>query len=178
MSVSISRGVVTFLTSLWHSHHTDPPLHSTSDLMSTSDTLHRILSFHVHDLCSMDTRLICHVLGSPSHRQAKALNALDTNTVIACSETTDIRIHWHYYCVLWRYCYTDTLYTSSGTRLHQSTGYPHFIRWYHRYMDARYSVMPCLHITAPLDTSIACSWSTVIYIHQYTCMACVYILVI
>ena len=58
--ISISRGLVTFLTSLAivtslllrvYCHYdtvtADPPLHSTSDLMSTPDTLHRTGHCHV-----------------------------------------------------------------------------------------------------------------------------------
>ena len=42
--------------------------------------------------------------------------------------------------MLWSYCYTDTLYTISGTRIHQYTGYrpvhSYFIFLHHCYIDS------------------------------------------
>jgi len=74
--------------------------------------------------------------------------------------------------LLWSYCYTDILYTISGTRIHQFTRYHHFIYWYHRYMDARYTVMSCLHITVAhaCMVSLFLSYGSLFILHVYSCL--------
>ena len=67
--------------------------------------------------------------------------------------------------MLWSYCYTDTMYTISGTRIHQFTRYRHFIYWYHRYMDARYTV-------SHVHTSLLHMFTARVYMHVLFLSSC------
>ena len=80
---------------------------------------------------------------------------------------TDIRRHQHCYCMLWSYCYTDTLYTISGTRIHQFTRYHHFIY-----------LISSLHECSIHSYLMFTHYCYICSSHECTCMPCFYLLVI
>jgi len=93
---------------------------------------------------------------------------------------TDTIVHWTwYYIIHWpllvpvlvihRYVtrLIATHICSTGTRIYQFTEYRMSYYCYHRYMNARYTVISCSHITVTYVPSHAC-----------TCMYCFYLLVI